>query len=86
LGYLSIGGASFGAYAIGGYANAKHIAIGGYADGTIAIGQRAYGTYTIVTNANGAVDVPMHQFDKAVNDYLPKANNAMINLFRLAFK
>lgn len=78
--YLAVGGCAFGINAMGGCAIAKEIAMGGYAQGVVAVGEQVKGTATIITNTNFS-DVDPNQFRMLVSEHLPNAKEWIVNAF-----
>lgn len=81
FGYLAVGGCAFGVYSIGGCAIARDIAMGGYAEGIVAIGDQVKGTVEFVTNSNSFQNVNAADFKQAVSEFLPNTKDWIVNLF-----
>lgn len=84
VGVFTIGGLSVGVYSLGGCAIASKIAFGGYAQGYIAIGEKANGDYTWIKNG----DLPhlsqsvKNEILSVITEKLPSTPGFILNFFR----
>lgn len=80
IGILSIGGLSLGIYSIGGCAIANNIALGGYAQGHIAIGHTTKGTIEFITN-NNLDDINFIEVRQTILREFPNTLKFIVDLF-----
>lgn len=81
IGIFSIGGLSVGIYSMGGCAIGSKIAFGGYAQGYIAVGDKAVGNHAF--NITG--DIPQtvkNEITRIISEELPSTPQFIVNLFR----
>lgn len=82
VGVLAIGGAALGIYALGGAATAKDIAMGGYANAHIAIGETVKGEFTWAAEKYGDLTAEELRNIKStiLNEY-PKIQQWILRIF-----
>lgn len=76
IGILAMGGCAIGTYALGGCAIAEKIASGGYANASIAIGEKAVGQYSFYSHETEAIR-------KAIFEKYPGTWQIIVDLFGL---
>ena len=76
VGYFATGGLAIGVYSIGGCALANNIAMGGYANGKIAIGDSVSGTVEFIKDK-----VTHNELLSAINQHLPDTPEIIKNIF-----
>lgn len=81
IGVFSIGGVSIGMYSLGGCAIASKIALGGYAKGFVAIGDKTNGSYTWHVKDSIPPEVRQEILD-VIQRELPNTPKFIVNLFR----
>ena len=81
---MAIGGIAIGVYALGGYAMASNIGVGGYASGKIAVGDQVNGIHTFLAKQQGNVwngnDVLT-----SISSNLPKTPKWIVKFFKMIF-
>ncbi|MBI9104675.1 MAG: helix-turn-helix transcriptional regulator [Spirochaetales bacterium] len=81
LGWLAAGGVAIGIYSFGGCAVARDIAMGGYAEGYIAVGEQVKGVVEFTTGPN-FYDFNKREFLQAAEDSFPEMNRFVSGLLK----
>ena len=78
FGGLAIGGGAIGSYAIGGLAKSSQIALGGFAEGIVAIGDEVKGVATFSINSN----INLAEVEAAIVNNCPGTPGFVIWIFK----